>query len=85
HHGSKTSSRRAVLEAVHPRLALVSSGPKVYGHTVLPDREVIDELRRTGATVLRTDERDDHCPHERIGPDEGPGGCDSYIITIMAR
>lgn len=85
HHGSKTSSRRAFLEAVHPRLALVSSGPKVYGHTVLPDHEVIEELRRTGATVLRTDERDEHCPHARIGPDEGPGGCDSYIITIVSR
>lgn len=82
HHGSKTSSRRAFIEAVHPRVALVSSGPKVYGHTVLPDREVIDELRRDGAIVLRTDERDESCPHERIGPDDGPGGCDSYIITI---
>jgi competence protein ComEC len=83
HHGSKTSSRRAFLQAVHPKLALVSSGPKVYGHTVLPDREVIDEIQRTGAKILRTDERDDNCPlRGRIGGDEGPGGCDSYIITI---
>jgi competence protein ComEC len=83
HHGSKTSSRHAFLEAVHPRLALVSSGPKVYGHTVLPDHEVIEELHRDGVTVLRTDERDGACPlEERIGPPEGPGGCDSYIITI---
>ena len=83
HHGSKTSSRRDFLEAVHPTLALVSSGPKVYGHTVLPDREVIDELRRIGAKVLRTDERDASCPlAHRIGPDTGPGGCDSYIITV---
>ncbi|CAN5675528.1 ComEC/Rec2 family competence protein [soil metagenome] len=83
HHGSKTSSRHAFLDAVHPSLALVSSGPKVYGHTVLPDHEVIEELRRDGATVLRTDERDGACPvKQRIGPAEGPGGCDSYIITI---
>jgi competence protein ComEC len=83
HHGSKTSSRRGFLEAVHPTLALISSGPKVYGHTVLPDREVIDELHRIGATVLRTDERDANCPlTHRIGPDTGPGGCDSYIITV---
>lgn len=83
HHGSKTSNRRDFLEAVHPTLALVSSGPKRYGRTVLPDREVIDELHRIGATVLRTDERDANCPlAHRIGPDTGPGGCDSYMITI---
>ena len=83
HHGSKTSSRRAFLDAVHPSLALVSSGPKVYGHTVLPDREVIDELHTIGATVLRTDEHDDRCPSaHRLGGDDGPGGCDTYIITV---
>ncbi len=83
HHGSKTSSRRGFLEAVHPSLALVSSGPKSYGGTVLPDQEVLDELKRVGATVLRTDERDGSCPvHGRIGGDDGPGGCDSYVIMI---
>ena len=85
HHGSKTSSRRAFLDAVHPHLALVSSGPKVYGHTVLPDAEVIDALKAVGATILRTDERDDACPHDKLGPSDGPGGCDSYIITITPR
>ena len=83
HHGSKTSSRRAFLAAVAPTVALVSSGPKVYGHTVLPDAEILDELGRLGATVLRTDEHDDACPVPgRIGGDHGPGGCDSWIITI---
>jgi competence protein ComEC len=83
HHGSKTSSRRQFLEAVAPRLALVSSGPKVYGHTTLPDHEVIEELHRVGATVLRTDEHDASCDAEkRIGPEDGPGGCDSYVIEI---
>ena len=86
HHGSKTSSRRAFLDAVHPRLALVSSGPKVYGRTVLPDREIIEELGKVGAKVLRTDERDGNCPlHERIGDNHGPGGCDTYIITIGSQ
>lgn len=83
HHGSKTSSRRAFLVAVHAQLALVSSGPKRYGKTVLPDREVIDELKQEGMTILRTDDHDDGCPtHGKIGGDDGPGGCDSWVITI---
>jgi competence protein ComEC len=83
HHGSKTSSRHAFLEMVKPAVALVSAGPKKYGKVVLPDREVIEELQRLGAKVLRTDERDEACPvHNRIGGDDGPGGCDSWVITI---
>jgi hypothetical protein len=36
-----------------------------------------------GAEVLRTDEHDASCPiSHRIGGDKGPGGCDSYVITI---
>ncbi|HEU0036655.1 MAG TPA: MBL fold metallo-hydrolase [Kofleriaceae bacterium] len=84
HHGSKTSSRRGFLETVRPRIALVSSGPKMYGKVTLPDREVLDELKRIGATVLRTDEEDGHCPVQgRIGGDAGPGGCDSWVLTIV--
>ncbi len=83
HHGSKTSSRRGFLEAVKPRVALVSSGPKRYGKTVLPDREVLEELARIGATVLRTDDHDADCAQTgRIGGDHGPGGCDSWLISI---
>ena len=83
HHGSKTSSRRDFLQAVQPGLALVSSGPKKYGKVTLPDPEVIDELEHMGARVLRTDEHDDGCPTPgRIGGDDGPGGCDSWVITI---
>jgi len=83
HHGSKTSSRRAFLEVVKPALALVSSGPKQYGSVTLPDREILDELKRLQATILRTDERDGSCPvYQRIGGDAGPGGCDSWVITI---
>lgn len=83
HHGSKTSSRRAFLDAVHPSLALVSSGPKMYGKVTLPDREVLEALKTVGATVLRTDERDGDCPVKgRIGGDRGPGGCDSWVITV---
>lgn len=83
HHGSKTSSRRGFLEAVQPRLALVSTGPKMYGKVTLPDAEVIEELTRVGATILRTDEHDASCPVTgRIGGDDGPGGCDSWVVTI---
>jgi competence protein ComEC len=83
HHGSKTSSRRAFLDAVKPRVALVSSGPKLYGKVTLPDAEVIGALKQLGAEILRTDERDADCPvAQRIGGNSGPGGCDSYLITI---
>lgn len=83
HHGSKTSSRRGFLEVVKPKLALVSAGPKRYHDVTLPDPEVLAELRRLGAEVLRTDEHDASCPlPRRLGGDKGPGGCDSYIITI---
>jgi competence protein ComEC len=83
HHGSKTSSRRAFLDAVKPHLALVSTGPKLYGKVRLPDAEVIEALKAVGATVLRTDEHDDSCAvTHRIGADSGPGGCDSYLITV---
>lgn len=75
HHGSKTSSRRAFLDAVTPSLALVSVGPKAYSGTTLPDPEVIAALEAVGATVLRTDEHDADCAG-------GPGGCDSWIVTI---
>ena len=83
HHGSKTSSRRDFLEAVKPSLALVSTGPKKYGTVTLPDIEVLEELTRVGATILRTDDRDAGCPvTSRIGGDKGPGGCDAWVITI---
>jgi competence protein ComEC len=83
HHGSKTSSRRAFLEAVRPDLALVSSGPKRYGKITLPDAEVIEALAGIGAQLLRTDERDADCPVTgRIGGDAGPGGCDSWVVEV---
>lgn len=84
HHGSMTSSRHDFIEAVKPSYALVSTGPKTYGKVTLPDQVVLDELVRSGARVLRTDERDSNCPvQSRIGGnDDGPGGCDTWVITI---
>ena len=54
HHGSRTSSTEAFVEAVRPRIALVSVGAaNTYGH---PAPEVMQRLTAAGATVLRTDQ-----------------------------
>ncbi len=53
HHGSKTSTGRALLAALEPRAALISAGrDNPYGH---PAGEVVDRLERAGVTLLRTD------------------------------
>jgi competence protein ComEC len=53
HHGSATASTPAFLDAVKPRVAIVSAGAdNPYGH---PARSTIDRLAATGARVLRTD------------------------------
>lgn len=54
HHGSKTSSGTAFLDAVRPRVAVVSVGAgNTYG---LPSRSVMEAYARRGMFVLRTDE-----------------------------
>jgi competence protein ComEC len=54
HHGSATSTTSAFLDAVAPRLALVSVGEgNQYGH---PSAAVMRRLADAGATVLRTDQ-----------------------------
>ena len=53
HHGSATSSSGAFLDAVRPRIALVSVGQgNTYGH---PSADVLHALSARGAQVLRTD------------------------------
>jgi competence protein ComEC len=53
HHGSRTSSTPAFIDAVRPRLALVSVGTgNTYGH---PHEETLRGIAASGATVLRTD------------------------------
>ncbi|HSJ65892.1 MAG TPA: DNA internalization-related competence protein ComEC/Rec2 [Gemmatimonadaceae bacterium] len=53
HHGSRTSSTPAFIDAVRPRLALVSVGNgNTYGH---PHVETLRGIAARGATVLRTD------------------------------
>jgi competence protein ComEC len=54
HHGSKTSSTDAFLEAARPAFALISAGRfNTYGH---PHPDVIDRLAALHTRVLRTDE-----------------------------
>jgi competence protein ComEC len=54
HHGSATSTSPAFLDAVAPRLALVSVGAgNHYGH---PSPDVMRRLAESGATILRTDQ-----------------------------
>jgi competence protein ComEC len=53
HHGSRTSSSAALLDAWRPQIAVISCGRgNRFGH---PAPEVLDRLRAIGATVLRTD------------------------------
>ena len=54
HHGSSTSSSSPFLDAVRPRVALISVGAdNSYGH---PSNDVIRSLVASGAQVLRTDQ-----------------------------
>ena len=55
HHGAGTSIA-PFLDSVHEAVAVVSVGPNDYGH---PVPWVIEELRRTGARVFRTDRSGD--------------------------
>jgi competence protein ComEC len=53
HHGSATATTSAFLEAIQPRVAIVSAGAdNPYGH---PKKSTIERLAATGARVLRTD------------------------------
>lgn len=54
HHGSRTSSSPAFLDAVRPRIALVSVGAgNRYGH---PSPEIMEAFRTRGVQLLRTDD-----------------------------
>jgi competence protein ComEC len=53
HHGSLTSSSSAFVEALDPRIAIVSVGRGQWrGH---PNREVLQRYERRGARIYRTD------------------------------
>jgi competence protein ComEC len=53
HHGSKTSTTQAFLDAVAPSIGIISDGfENLFGH---PHRDVLARLADRGAAVLRTD------------------------------
>ena len=51
HHCSNTSTSMQLLETLRPKVALVSSDPKMYGH---PHPEVMKRLYDLGIPVLQT-------------------------------
>jgi competence protein ComEC len=53
HHGSRTSSSRALLDGWRPQIAIISCGRgNPFGH---PAAEVVQRLESIGATIYRTD------------------------------
>jgi competence protein ComEC len=52
HHGSKNSTGNELLQAVMPKIAVISVGQNHFGH---PAQEVLDRLAAIGCAVYRTD------------------------------
>jgi competence protein ComEC len=53
HHGSKYSSSKSFIEAVSPKVSIISVGKNNFGH---PSQETIERLNSAGSMVYRTDE-----------------------------
>ena len=53
HHGSDSSTTKDFLDAVSPKIAVISCGEgNDYGH---PKKEILDRLEAAGVTIYRTD------------------------------
>ncbi len=79
HHGSHTSSSAGFVEAVDPRLAVISVGYRNRFH--FPAPEVVDRYRSRGARILTTD--DDGAVEVEVGPQGS--SIRSYRSGIRAR
>jgi len=53
HHGSPSSTNHDIINAVSPRLSVISVGKNFYGH---PSPKVIQRLEAAGSKIYRTDE-----------------------------
>ncbi len=53
HHGSRSSSSKAFLECVRPRLCVISCGKNNFWG--FPHRETLEKLKATGCRIIRTD------------------------------
>ena len=53
HHGSRFSTSNALLQQIHPEIAIISVGEdNTYGH---PAQETLDRLQEIGCIIYRTD------------------------------
>jgi competence protein ComEC len=86
HHGSMSSSRKELIDAVSPKISVISSGPTKYATVVLPDAVIKKELAAV-SQVFETDRDDSKCATstKKVGPtnDGKPGGCDNVQIKIQ--
>jgi competence protein ComEC len=54
HHGSKFSSTKEFLDAIHPEIAVIEVGKNSYGH---PTAQALGRLADVGARIFRTDQQ----------------------------
>jgi competence protein ComEC len=74
HHGSRTSTSNALLEAWRPQIALISAGRgNTFGH---PTPEVLERLESIGARIYRTD---------RDGQITVESDCGSVFVRTFTR
>lgn len=79
HHGSETSTTRALLAAVDPSVIVISSGRHKYGSVFLPDPSTLKRVCRFKPSLIftRTDERD--AIQHRTGANDADG--DNVVIS----
>lgn len=56
HHGSNSSTKKELLRAVQPEMAVISCGIDGDGEVQKPSKKVLKRLEEAGVTVYRTDE-----------------------------